>query len=281
MKKENGLTRFNTFLKKILLGICAGVFFVCVFTAAGEIYPYVREQQIYAQLADRVEKAGQKAGDTSQKGQLPGSVWDSQKATPASHMQPLLRYAQLYRENPDLAGWLRIEGTRIDYPVMYTPEDPEYYLHRNFYGDQAYGGCLFMGEGYCREGGNTIIYGHHMKDGSMFAGLLAYASQEFADAHPLIHFDTIYEEGIYQAFAAFYCDLDEEGTDAFLYYAYPDLSDEDVFYDYISRISKKNIIDTGQEIGFGDQLITLSTCRYHLKNGRFVVAAKKVETAWE
>lgn len=191
--------------------------------------------------------------------------------------QPLPQYADLYEQNHDLAGWLRIEGTQIDYPVMHTPEEPEYYLHRDFYGNHADGGCLFIGGGVARGEGNTIIYGHHMGDGSMFARLLSYGEQDFADRHPIICYDTCYEEGRYQVAAAFYSDLDGAGENGFAYYEYLDLSEEAAFQDYIGQAAANSVIETGITPAFGEELITLSTCSYHRENGRFVVVAKKIE----
>ena len=221
-------------------------------------------------------------GRTGEKGQA-GSPFPCLKRTDAKAegleevpRQPLLQYAKLYNQNPDLVGWLWIEGTGIDYPVMYRPGEPEFYLHRNFYGDPAFGGCLFMGEGYGEQGLNRIIYGHHMRDGSMFASLLSYGEQSFADAHPVIHFDTVYEEGAYQAVAAFYCDL-EEGSQGDAYETFHDLSEKESFDEYMEYIQARNVMDTSVDVQFGDELITLSTCSYHTKNGRFVVTAKKMK----
>lgn len=261
--------------KRILFGICLVMSVLCIVTAVRDIYPCIREQRVNRQLARQVERERQKARFLMVEAE---SVENPDKDTwQTLPKEPLPQYAELYRQNPDLAGWLRIDGTVIDYPVMYTPREPEYYLHRDYYGRAAYSGCLFIGEGYQAQGGNTVIHGHHMKDGSMFAGLLSYESQEFADNHRAIFFDTVFEEGVYQVAAAFYCDLDASGEDKFDYYKYLDLWDEQVFDDYISQVEARNVIDTGIRFQYGDRIITLSTCSYHATNGRFVVAAKKVE----
>lgn len=262
-------------IKGFLFGICLVMFGYCLVTAVRDIYPCIREQRVNRQLARQAESARQKARflmAEAESAQNPDK--DTKQNLPK---EPLPQYAELYRQNPDLAGWLRIDGTGIDYPVMYTPGEPEYYLHRDYYGRSAYSGCLFIGEGYQTQGSNTVIYGHHMKDGSMFAGLLSYESQEFADNHPDIFFDTVFEEGVYQVVAAFYCDLDASGEDKFDYYKYLDLGDEQVFNDYISQVEARNVIDTNIRFQYGDRIITLSTCSYHVTNGRFIVAAKKVE----
>lgn len=259
--------------KGILFGICLMMSVLCLAAAVRDICPRIREQRANIQIARQVEKERQKARLLMTAESLENGDRCTRQNLPK---EPLPQYAKLYRQNPDLAGWIRIDGTRIDYPVMYTPGDPEYYLYRDFYERPAYGGCLFVGEGYQAQGRNTLIYGHHMKDGSMFAGLLSYECQEFADKHPHIYFDTVFEEGVYQVAAAFYCDLDASGEEKFDYYKYLDLWDEQVFDDYISQVEARNVIDTGIKFQYGDSMITLSTCSYHVTNGRFVVAAKKV-----
>lgn len=278
------MRKFKFPIRSILFTVCLAVLCICGGTGLKEVWPYVRERAVNRQLAAQVQRARTEAeaeGDSktaadSGAGTDGDIVRTAGKSCGAGgSMEPLPQYEEAYRQNPDLAGWLQIEETGIDYPVMYTPKDPEYYLHRDFYGRPAYGGCLFIGEGYDIQGGNTIIYGHHMKDRTMFAGLLSYENQEFADSHPSIRFDTVFEEGMYQVAAAFYCDLEEEEDAAFDYYRYPDLSDRQLFDNYTGRVKERNLIDTGVEFRYGDRLITLSTCSYHVKNGRFVVIARQ------
>ncbi len=188
----------------------------------------------------------------------------------------LPEYGELWEQNQDLSGWLTIEDLGIDYPVMNTPDDPEYYLRRGFDKEEAVSGSLFIGEGWSPEGGNTIIYGHHMKDGTMFGKLDEYSNWEYAKEHPLIRFDTLTEKGEYQVIAAFYSQIHSlEEKDAFRYYWYIDLSDKKRFEEYITKVKAASIYDTGVEAVYGDKLLTLSTCSYHAKEGRFVVVARK------
>ncbi len=114
----------------------------------------------------------------------------------------LAKYAPLYEQNHDLFGWLRIDGTVIDYPVMHTPTDPEKYLHTNFAREYSYGGIPFIDANCSADSDNLLIYGHNMLDGSMFRSLPKYESKSYWQAHPTIHFDTLYEEGEYEVLAA-------------------------------------------------------------------------------
>ena len=186
------------------------------------------------------------------------------------------RYDELYEQNPDMFGWITIEGTRIDYPVMYTPDDPEYYLHRSFEKKYSVSGTPFM-DAECEEGCyNYIIYGHHMDHGSMFSALLNYKDEEFCKEHSRIIFDTIEEHGEYEVIAAFSSKLLKKAEDGvFVWYNYTDLSNEEDFNVYIAGINSLKIYDTGVSAEFGDELITLSTCGKN-SSVRFTVVAKRV-----
>lgn len=188
----------------------------------------------------------------------------------------LPEYAALYEQNNDLFGWLRIDGTPINYPVMHTPDEPQYYLRRAFDKSDSQSGTPFL-DGDCFEGcGNYVLYGHHMKNETMFGTLPKYADKEYWEQHRTICFDTLYEHGEYEVIAAFYgkaiakCDL------GFRYYQYTDLTDPDLFTEYMEQVSAAAIYDTGITAEYGDELITLSTCSYHTTDGRFVVVAKKM-----
>lgn len=186
----------------------------------------------------------------------------------------LSQYDALWQQNNDMAGWLFIPGIDFDYPVMYTPDDPEYYLHRAFNKEWAASGTPFIGAGCDPAGSHVIIYGHHMKDGSMFGNLQRYETAEYATEHPAVNFDTLTEEREYKVLGAFYSRVyGENDTNVFRYYRYTDLSQQQDFEDYIAQVKKASLYDTGEEAVFGDKILTLSTCSYHVKDGRFVVVA--------
>ena len=196
----------------------------------------------------------------------------------------LPQYQALWEKNQDLAGWLSIEGTAIDYPVMHTAQDEEYYLRRAFDRSNSVSGTPFLAAGTpfmdsrCSDNSdNIIIYGHNMKDGSMFAALLNYADDTFWEEHPTIRFDTLEETGTYQVLAAFYIDvsLSEDGV-AFPFYEYTGLRDEAIFQEYLAQVGDRALYSTGVTAEFGEQLLTLSTCSYNTSDERFVVVAKQV-----
>ena len=190
----------------------------------------------------------------------------------------LRKYDELYKKNPDFFGWLKIEGTKIDYPVMYTPRDSEYYLHRDFYGNYSFSGMLFI-DGDCPADGNYyLIYGHHMNNGTMFGELPKYADKKFYEEHKTVFFDTRYEIRDYEVVAAFYAKAYPKGEEeGFCYYQYKDLRSESAFNEYVANVKAIAIYDTGITPVYGDELITMSTCNYHTEDGRFVVVARRIK----
>lgn len=207
---------------------------------------------------------------------------EPEKATNAAAEEPddrepviLEKYQALYEQNHDLAGWLSIEGMVIDYPVMQC-EDDEYYLHRDFYGMESKYGCLYVrGKADLADGTNVVIYGHNMKDGSMFGDLDLYQSADFCREHGTISFDTLYEERTYEVVAVFRSQVYDADEDVFKYYQFYEADTQEEFDDFYENIKKLSLYDTGVTAELGDTFVTLSTCAYHVTDGRFVVVAKR------
>ena len=186
----------------------------------------------------------------------------------------LTRYDALYQQNNDLAGWLSFPETALDCPVMYTPEDPEKYLRMAFDGSYAISGSLFIGDGSSPDGSNVIVYGHNMKNGTMFGGLTAYAQEDYAKAHPVFRLDTLTEEREYRVIAAFYCAAEEE--EAFPY-QYVDLTHPETFAQYLEKAGERSLWPMSFQPEFGTRLALLSTCSYQGEDGRFVVLGAEIE----
>ena len=184
------------------------------------------------------------------------------------------KYLELFKLNPDLVGWIYIPGTEINYPVMQTPEWVNYYLKRDFYGQDSDHGSIYADEmaDIKRPSANVTIYGHKMKDGSMFADLLEYKDKKFYEENPTIDFNTIYKDSTYQIFAVFTTTANEGG---FPYHLFVDGSKEE-FDAYVAKCKELSFYHTGIDVEYGDKLITLSTCEHSISNGRFVVVAKKI-----
>lgn len=187
----------------------------------------------------------------------------------------LKKYKDLFQENGHVAGWLTVEGTKIDYPVMQCTDD-EFYLHHDFYGEESKYGCLYVRhKADLKDGTNFVIYGHNMKDGSMFGDLDLYKQEEFYREHSLISFDTLYEERTYEIVAAFPSRVYDEDAEEFKYYKFYEAETEEEFNEFYENIKALSLYDTGVTAEFGDTFLTLSTCAYHVNDGRFVVVGKK------
>lgn len=184
-------------------------------------------------------------------------------------------YQELSKQNSDMYGWIRIDGTPIDYPVMFTPNDPEYYLHRSFSKKKAYSGCIFMDVNCQGECNNYLLHGHHMKNGTMFAGLMKYKNKEYWESHQIIEFDSLEEIRDYEIIAAFESKVYKVDEDVFKYYNYTYIDSEETFKEYMDGINSLKLYDTGIDVQYGDEFITLSTCAYHTDDGRFVVVGVK------
>lgn len=189
----------------------------------------------------------------------------------------LQRYVALYLENPDTIGWLKLEDSKIDYVVMHAPYKKDKYLRKDFNGNYSKNGTLYLAE-KCNvdTSDNLIIHGHRMNGGGMFGELDKFAKKSYWETHRFITFDTIYEERTYEVVAAFYTRILRQDEEGFRYYNFTDAADEEAFNEYVTFIEENQAYDTGVDIQYGDQLLTLSTCAYQTANGRFVVVAKRV-----
>lgn len=201
----------------------------------------------------------------------------AETTAPTQATQPTIlpQYAQLYQQNPDMVGWIKIEGTAIDYPVMHTPADPEKYLHVNFEGAYSYPGVPFVDAACTMDSDNLLIYGHNMPNGTMFRSLMQYQQKNFWQNHPTIVFNTLYEEQEYEVLAAFYDRVYYKTEDVFKFYQFIDPQTEEEFDEGIAQFKEKALYDTGVNAEYGDRLITLVTCAYHTDHGRFVVVARR------
>lgn len=182
-------------------------------------------------------------------------------------------YYELYKRNNDMAGWIKIPDTMIDYPVVQY-KDNDFYLHRNFDKKHQSSGIPFLDWQCGENSANDIIYAHNMKNGSMFASLTDYSDKEFYEAHKQILYDTVYDKGRYEVMAVFTTTVGSKNE--FKYYEYTDM-DEERFNEYVKNIKALSLYDTGVTASYGDRLLTLSTCAYHTSDERFVVAAKRIK----
>lgn len=179
-------------------------------------------------------------------------------------------------QNPDMVGWISIAGTKIDYPIMHTPDDPEKYLHKDFQGNFSVGGLPFLDAACTLDSDNLLIYGHNMHNGTMFRDLLSYDQKNFWQEHPVISVSTLYEEKTYEILAALYDRVYLKSDTCFKFYQFIDAADQDSFDNAVSYFKEHALYDTGVTAHYGDRLVTLVTCAYHVDNGRFLVVAREI-----
>lgn len=188
----------------------------------------------------------------------------------------LMEYSEIYAKNNDLVGWIRIDGTKLDYPVMQTPDRPNYYIDHDFDGKDSAWGAIYAREecDIFEPSDNITLYGHNMRDGSMFAPLNDYVYKETWENNPLIFFDTLYEYHVYKIFAVF----KTEATigRGFKYHNVIDAGSKEEFDQFIATAKDLAFYDTGITPQYGDKVICLSTCEYTLNNGRLVMAAVRI-----
>ena len=201
---------------------------------------------------------------------------ENNEVIPVEEDEPYVNpYVDLQAENSDLVGWITIPGTRIDYPVMQTPNNEQYYIHRDFYHNYSSPGMIF-----CRGAAdlekpsqNITMYGHHMRIGTMFHDLTRYQDEEFYQMHRYIQFNTSYRPGTYEVVAAF-----ESSTTDFNFWDFIDSDSKNGISaeEFIANFQGRTPYET-TEVSPEDEFITLITCNYHRSNGRYIVIARRVQ----
>lgn len=202
---------------------------------------------------------------------------DTQDPTGESVNPNGAKFAALRDKNSDFIGWISIDGTNLDFPVMYAPTNKDFYLRHDFNKEYSIYGVPYLDEkttlGANAESDNLIIYGHNMKTGTIFGCLTGYKKADYYQQHPYIEFDTVYGDAQYEVFAAFAIDVVNDTS--FVYNQYVDM-DEESYNAYVEEVCRRSDVDTGIRPAYGEQLLTLSTCEYSTDNGRFVVVARRV-----
>ncbi|MBE5818624.1 MAG: class B sortase [Clostridiales bacterium] len=192
-------------------------------------------------------------------------------------------YASLRQQNEDMIGWVSVDGTKINYPVMHTKSDIHYYLYKDFYGKySAYGVPYVYGSYDLGEVDNIVLYGHHMKNGSMFSNLIHYQRKKYNywASHRYVNFDTFeLGYGTYEIFAVINAKANNanDSTNYRYFSEKVEFESKEDFDAFIKEVKRRDLFDTGITPQYGDDLLTLVTCEFTHKNGRLVVLARKVQ----
>lgn len=285
------MKRFSKILYILIILVLTAVFFFCGFTLVKYMIESKQSQNTYNELSEImnnqtrptirppviVETPEETTAPTTEPEYIETIYTTVIHPETGESVEVLPEFAELYLLNPDLVGWISIEGSRLDYPVVQTAEDnANFYLRKDFYGKYDTHGCIYVRE-QCdvyEPSDNVTIYGHRMRDGTMFNLLLDYKKQEFWENNQFIRFDTLKERHLYQVVYAFRTTASV--GKGFRYHMYVDAAEESDFDEFVKQCEKLAFYDTGVPVEYGDKFITLSTCDYSLQNGRMVVVAKLV-----
>ncbi len=256
--------------KKVLFNVLL-VVFIIVFVVSAAILaneliikPYFNNQTI-SEIKDELEEAKE---DTE----------TEEEKQDDDYVSAINRLREDYK---DLSGWMEIDGTNMSFPVVEAPSfDPEYYLYRNYRGEDTEYGSIFLDGTSDVTSYNQIIHGHSMQDGSMFFPLIDFGKLDVYKNSPVITYDTYEEAGEWKIISVFKTNVLESQGEIFEYYITGFSTDEEK-QQFLYEIMNRSLIDTGVDVNEDDRLITLSTCSYEFENFRTVVVARKVRDGEE
>ena len=189
-----------------------------------------------------------------------------------------LKYARLFATNQDFVGYLSADGIDMALPIVQTNND-EKYMKKNFYGQTTKYGCPFVTHlnNITELDMNTVIFGHHMNDGTVFGILDKYKSIEGFKAAPVISFNTLYKDYQWKIIAAFITNAYEKEDNGYVFqYYFTSLSTQERFSAFLNELSQRSLYDTGVDVLPSDKILTLSTCSHEFNEARFVVVARLV-----
>ena len=207
------------------------------------------------------------------------NVEENKEREEPKETEKVLKVKELRKENQDIVGWLEIENTNINYPVL-QGKDNEYYMSHNYKKQKSKNGAIFLDKDYDWniKSNNLLIYGHNLNNGTMFQELLKYEKESFYKEHQIINFITEKEEANYEIISVIKTRVYYKNEkNVFRYYFFINPKSEKEYNEFITNAKKESLYETNKTANYGDELITLSTCSYHVKDGRFAVIGKKIE----
>ena len=269
MKKHKGKIQMG-----IVIGIFSAILITCLISVFSQLYTENKEKEEFRQLAEIVTEETTDA-TLEEIVRKPNLLKVSDSDNEVQSEQPMYyttdyqphSISELTSMNSDCFGWVSITGTNINYPVMHTPDNPQKYLNKNFYGEYSLSGVPFL-DGRCTSTStNLIIYGHHMNNGTMFADLCNYTDYSYFTEHPTVVLET--KDGVfaYSVFSVMKVKSDDD------WYKFTTAGTEKSYEKKISYAKEKSIYDTKITPVYGQQILTLSTCYGSNQNDRILVLA--------
>lgn len=271
--RSDRLRVFGGFVCVMAAVICFAIYF-------GMEYSNYKGKKEVEHLQD-LRQTSSKDPETTleQKGEITERNQEAEEAAEEEQREILPEYQAIYQENAEFAGWLTIQDTIIDYPVMQSKKDEDYYLEHTFSGEEDKNGTLFLDSrnNIVKRSTNLIIYGHNMKSNAMFGSLKKYLDEDYWQAHKTIQFDTIYEKGTYVVTAVCLGQVEYQDENVFRYYDFLNAESREDFEVFRKNVKESAVFSDENPVEYGDQLLTLSTCNQYVENGRLYIVAKKVK----
>jgi sortase B len=249
----------------ILCVVCVGVFCYSGYKLFYTLNQYKVAQRSYNEMSEQYVTTESPAATEA-------PVEENDTSDETKEVSPIkVDFDQLLSQNEDVCGWLYSKDTVINYPVAQGDDNNEY-LHHLLDGSYNSSGTLFV-DCECGpefSGTNTIVYGHNMKDGSMFNSLTSYKDQTYYDEHPVMYLNTPKQNYKIEIFTAYICNYD---SDTYTH----DFYSADEYASWLTKMKSQSSITCDVDVDpANDRVITLSTCTYEYDNARFVVQGKLV-----
>lgn len=290
-KIKKRIRRIQRFLSVIII-LCLGYLALYRWDSMKQAKEAARLQEIAGSFAEpsaesavirSSETAGSvsavhNSGKTDSSASLPSDDEDPGNESPeADKKSSLSGFENLLKINPQVCGWIAVPGTGLSFPLL-QGDDNEFYLHHDIYGQNNRHGAIFVDHKADLYGGeaNMIIYGHHMRDGSMFGSLKEYEDRSYWEEHPSFFLFLPEEEREYEIIAVLKNDIYSREKEPFQYYDYEHIPDREMFDEYCQGIKSHSLYDTGLTARYGDELVTLCTCSYSGKDQRLLVVGKRL-----
>jgi len=186
---------------------------------------------------------------------------------------------KMLAENSDFKGWITINNTRVDNPIYQTDNNDFYLNHNQKKQWSAYGALYFDHDDVINEertDKNLVIYGHRMKNGTMFGDLKKFKNLSFYKENPTIDFSTLYDTSTYKIYAIFVLNATKEDDNNYIYNIFREkFINETEFNTWRDEAYDRSIIKTGVDVKMGDNIITLVTCTSDFENARLVIMARE------
>lgn len=258
-------------LKQIILKILFIVCLVTLIISAVYLADYFWEAEHQENIVDYSRDMWHETVSTNENENVPEV---DEHAVDAAKIQYMLE------ENSDFKGWITIAGTQVDNPI-YQAADNDYYLNRNQLKQKSvYGSLYFDYRNRITEterDKNLIIYGHEMKNGSMFGTLKKLKRLDFYKQYPTLEFSTLYEKHTYKIYSIFILNATREDDDGYIYNVYrQNFNTEEDFNYWADEAFERSIINTGVDVEYDDNILTLITCSNDFPNARLVVMARQL-----